>query len=425
MAEPHFKGRMVALGVIALSLACSPVADDGGNSPAAEKTKQTKMTKEFKVDKAQAAFRIIANGSKEVETFLKSDVSKQADQLNTNQKCRLKGGDSVFITRMDPVQKDKNAYLNDRILISVIGIQSSVPGETARCMKIMKSWKETYIHRPHFKPTEEKYLQARVLAHTLLKSSKDQSKKLNWSKKCQIHKGDTVLARKITHHIDDKHLEFSAGGFIFSGDRALVSRCQILDRNFFGYEPHLSVLIATPDLESLQQLSPGVSSCDPNKDKSAGQGKSFFHPLPGSVRTDHYRCRSMVRMHHGHDYGAPIGTPILASASGVIKSRSWAGGYGNLVEMRHPNRNGPFETRYAHMSRFQTLAATHICKGETIGFVGSTGNSTGPHLHFEIRQKISLGTVLNQNPEGLGCKLPVLPGMFQSVNPTRLCANCP
>lgn len=91
-----------------------------------------------------------------------------------------------------------------------------------------------------------------------------------------------------------------------------------------------------------------------------------------------------LRMHTGIDYAAPSGTPIRAPSAGIVEFRGWKGGYGNTVILRH---NGSMETLYAHMSAFSTTAAPgmRVAAGEVIGYVGSTGRSTGPHLHYEVR----------------------------------------
>jgi len=86
-------------------------------------------------------------------------------------------------------------------------------------------------------------------------------------------------------------------------------------------------------------------------------------------------------MHYGIDIGAPTGTPVVASAGGWIQYSGWCGGYGNLVEIRH--FNGSF-TRYAHNSRLLVAVGDHVRQGQTISLIGSTGHSTGPHLHFEL-----------------------------------------
>jgi len=89
------------------------------------------------------------------------------------------------------------------------------------------------------------------------------------------------------------------------------------------------------------------------------------------------------KMHRGTDFAAPKGTPIMASGSGVIKKAGWCGGGGNCVVIRH---NSTYETIYAHMSKFAQgiRKGVRIKQGQTIGFVGSTGKSTGPHLHYEV-----------------------------------------
>jgi murein DD-endopeptidase MepM/ murein hydrolase activator NlpD len=89
------------------------------------------------------------------------------------------------------------------------------------------------------------------------------------------------------------------------------------------------------------------------------------------------------KMHRGTDFAAPMGTPIMASGSGTIKKAGWCGGGGNCVVIRH---NSTYETIYAHMSKFAKgiKKGVRVTQGQTIGYVGSTGKSTGPHLHYEV-----------------------------------------
>jgi len=95
-----------------------------------------------------------------------------------------------------------------------------------------------------------------------------------------------------------------------------------------------------------------------------------FHPILG-----------YERFHDGVDLGAPQGTPIVAAADGRVVSAGWAGGYGRAVEIAHA---GGVETRYGHMSRIAAYSGEQVHRGDVIGYVGSTGLSTGPHLHFEV-----------------------------------------
>ncbi len=89
------------------------------------------------------------------------------------------------------------------------------------------------------------------------------------------------------------------------------------------------------------------------------------------------------KMHKGTDFAAPTGTPIYAAGNGVVEFRGRNGGYGNYVRIRH---NGKYKTAYAHMSRFGKgiRKGSHVKQGQIIGYVGSTGRSTGPHLHYEV-----------------------------------------
>ena len=89
------------------------------------------------------------------------------------------------------------------------------------------------------------------------------------------------------------------------------------------------------------------------------------------------------KMHRGTDFAAPTGTPIMASGNGVVKKAGWCGGGGNCVVIKH---NSTYQTVYAHMSKFANgiRNGVRVKQGQTIGYVGSTGKSTGPHLHYEV-----------------------------------------
>ncbi|PNU03857.1 M23 family metallopeptidase [Novosphingobium guangzhouense] len=88
------------------------------------------------------------------------------------------------------------------------------------------------------------------------------------------------------------------------------------------------------------------------------------------------------RAHKGVDLAAPTGTPVYATADGKVSRASWFSGYGLFVSLEH---GGDMQTRYGHMSRLNVADGQIVHKGDIIGYVGSTGNSTGPHLHYEVR----------------------------------------
>lgn len=104
---------------------------------------------------------------------------------------------------------------------------------------------------------------------------------------------------------------------------------------------------------------------------SSGYGKRM-HPVLG-----------YSKMHRGLDFAAPKGTPIMAAGSGIVEYSGWNGSYGKYIRIRH---NSTYKTAYAHMSKIKrgVSAGARVKQGQIIGYIGSTGRSTGPHLHYEI-----------------------------------------
>lgn len=107
------------------------------------------------------------------------------------------------------------------------------------------------------------------------------------------------------------------------------------------------------------------------------------HPITGEQR-----------FHEGTDIGAAQGTPVLAAQDGVVESAGNAGGYGLMVELSHDLEEAQLRSRYAHLSEIFVEPGAAVKKGAVIGLVGSTGNSTGPHLHFEMMQATAEGWAL-------------------------------
>lgn len=124
--------------------------------------------------------------------------------------------------------------------------------------------------------------------------------------------------------------------------------------------------------------------------------ESYFFPLsiPASISSLFgWRMHPLQhdwRFHSGTDLAAPIGTPVLATKAGRVAVADYAGGYGLMVILRHDSN---LESRYAHLSQLAVHPGEWVEQGEVIGLVGSTGNSTGPHLHFEMRQLTNQGWV--------------------------------
>lgn len=120
-------------------------------------------------------------------------------------------------------------------------------------------------------------------------------------------------------------------------------------------------------------------------------------PVEKLVLTSNFGVRSDpfnggARMHKGIDIPGPIGTPIHATADGIVNRAGWASGYGNLVQISHGNG---METRYGHMSKLLVAPNSYVHRGQVIGLMGSTGRSTGSHLHYEVRVE---GAAINPIP---------------------------
>lgn len=114
----------------------------------------------------------------------------------------------------------------------------------------------------------------------------------------------------------------------------------------------------------------------------AAQKAPFAMPVKNAFRyTSGYGMR-WGRMHSGTDFAAPQGTPIYATADGVVTYADWDSGYGRLIKIQH---DFGIETRYAHLSQIRVTSGQRVSRGERIGDMGNSGRSTGTHLHYEVR----------------------------------------
>ncbi|MEM9249852.1 MAG: M23 family metallopeptidase [Pseudomonadota bacterium] len=114
----------------------------------------------------------------------------------------------------------------------------------------------------------------------------------------------------------------------------------------------------------------------------AAEKAPFAMPVKSGVRMTSGFGRRWGRPHNGTDFAGPVGTPIFATADGVVTHATWLGGYGQVIKIQH---EFGIETRYAHLSRIRVKVGERVSKGQRIGDMGNTGRSTGPHLHYETR----------------------------------------
>jgi len=157
----------------------------------------------------------------------------------------------------------------------------------------------------------------------------------------------------------------------FHADAEEIKQYNRIDSLVVGAE------ILIPDGEAVQAVAaPKIKGTSPSAKVASGY---YRHPLPGAVRTQG------IHGFNGVDLAASVGTPITAAAAGeVIISRSsgWNSGYGAYVVIRHDNGT---QTLYAHASSVAVGVGEYVAQGQVVAYVGSTGKSTGPHLHFEVR----------------------------------------
>uniref|UniRef100_UPI001851174A M23 family metallopeptidase n=1 Tax=Sphingomonas sp. TaxID=28214 RepID=UPI001851174A len=142
---------------------------------------------------------------------------------------------------------------------------------------------------------------------------------------------------------------------------------------------------AAPDLQLVKWGTRGrlswVDAADIGRPAAAG----MMWPVAGRITSGFgYRVHPILRfarMHRGIDFGASWGSPVVAAADGQVAAAGWAGGYGRQVRIAHA---GGIGTSYSHMSQIVAQPGSHVRRGQLIGYVGSSGLSTGPHLHYEV-----------------------------------------
>lgn len=172
---------------------------------------------------------------------------------------------------------------------------------------------------------------------------------------------------------------------------------QFVDSTYIGLRKIISVKFHHADKDQWAFLFTQDSLTDYFDDKGGSLRRSFLKaPLKfsrissGFSNSRMHPVLKIRRPHHGVDYAAPRGTPVYAIGDGLVQELRYAGGYGKMVKIKH---NGTYATRYAHLSKYGAIhQGSHVKQGEIIGYVGSTGMSTGPHLDFRFYKN---GTAVN------------------------------
>ncbi|MEU2605188.1 M23 family metallopeptidase [Streptomyces albus] len=142
--------------------------------------------------------------------------------------------------------------------------------------------------------------------------------------------------------------------------------------------------------------SGGCAYSPPPKGRAHGDEK-WVAPVSGYTLSAGFASagRRWAHNHTGQDFAVGVGTPVRAAGAGTVVKTSCGGPFGNQIVVRHPNG---YYTQYAHLSRIQTKEGAQVRAGEQIGLSGNTGNSTGPHLHFEVRLTPDIGSAVDPVP---------------------------
>jgi murein DD-endopeptidase MepM/ murein hydrolase activator NlpD len=143
--------------------------------------------------------------------------------------------------------------------------------------------------------------------------------------------------------------------------------------------------------QQIASLIPHATTADaPVSGPGYPGGGKLLRPVPGPITSPFGNRLDPIyhvwQLHAGVDIGAPAGTPIVAAAAGRVSQAGWFGGYGNYTCIDHGQIDGQrLSTCYGHQQRILITPGEQVTAGQVIGLVGSTGASTGPHLHFEVR----------------------------------------
>lgn len=191
----------------------------------------------------------------------------------------------------------------------------------------------------------------------------------------------TQLEDAVTVSLEPLDKMFSASGM--STDQIL----RTVRRGYSGQGGPLTPLILStksngtdPDMERANALLAELDRM--NMYRIAAEKLPFDMPVKSGYRFTSGFGYRWGRLHAGADMAGPVGTPIYATADGVVTHADWSSGYGRLVKIQH---EFGIETRYAHLSRFNVSKGQRVSRGQRIGDMGNSGRSTGPHLHYEIR----------------------------------------
>jgi murein DD-endopeptidase MepM/ murein hydrolase activator NlpD len=266
------------------------------------------------------------------------------------------------------VKKEKNGNFVSRLSVNIDNITSvhvflnkDNVYETKRVTKILTKKNhlvETTIDRGIYRTAKQSGIENSIVAQfaRLYGFEVDFQRDLKKNDKIKIF---------YERYLDDDGVSQRTGNIIYS-EITNVERNIVLYR----YEyPNGSIAYFTPEGKSIEK---SLMRTPINGAKLSSRYGFRIHPILG-----------YNQMHQGTDFAAPIGTPVMASGAGTVEYAGWKGGYGKFISIRH---SPVYQTNYAHLQDYAKgmRRGTKVQQGQVIGYLGSTGSSTGPHLHYEV-----------------------------------------
>jgi len=266
------------------------------------------------------------------------------------------------------VKREKNGNFVSRLTVNIDNITSvhvflnkDNVYETRRVTKILTKKNhlvETTIDRGIYRTAKQSGIENSIVAQfaRLYGFEVDFQRDLKKNDKIKIF---------YERYLDDDGVSQRTGNIIYS-EITNVERNIILYR----YEyPNGSIAYFTPEAKSIEK---SLMRTPINGAKLSSRYGFRIHPILG-----------YNQMHQGTDFAAPIGTPVMASGAGTVEYSGWKGGYGKFISVRH---SPVYQTNYAHLQDYAKgiRRGAKVQQGQVIGYLGSTGSSTGPHLHYEV-----------------------------------------
>jgi murein DD-endopeptidase MepM/ murein hydrolase activator NlpD len=266
------------------------------------------------------------------------------------------------------VKREKNGNFVSRLTVNIDNITSvhvflnkDNVYETKRVTKILTKKNhlvETTIDRGIYRTAKQSGIENSIVAQfaRLYGFEVDFQRDLKKNDKIKIF---------YERYLDDDGVSQRTGNIIYS-EITNVERNIVLYR----YEyPNGSIAYFTPEGKSIEK---SLMRTPINGAKLSSRYGFRIHPILG-----------YNQMHQGTDFAAPIGTPVMASGAGTVEYSGWKGGYGKFISIRH---SSVYQTNYAHLQDYAKgiRRGTKVQQGQVIGYLGNTGSSTGPHLHYEV-----------------------------------------